>query len=144
MILWPSVRIYDGADGAVFVVDDGRHRLGILTDLGHVFADLPGVVASLDAVVLESNYDPDMLAEGFYPDSLKERIEGPGGHISNFEAADVLKSNASKRMQWACLAHLSEDNNTPDLALKTHRRMLGKRMPIFVATRYDTSDVMKI
>lgn len=135
---------HDGADGAVFVVDDGRHRLGILTDLGHVFADLPGVVASLDAVVLESNYDPDMLADGFYPDFLKERVEGPGGHISNFEAAEVLKSNASKRMQWACLAHLSEDNNTPALAVKTHRRILGKRMPIFVATRYETSDVMRI
>ena len=135
---------HDGVDGVVFVVDDGKHRLGILTDLGHVFGDLEGVIGSLDAVLLESNYDPDMLANGPYPEFLKERIEGPGGHISNFEAAEVLKSSASKRMKWACLAHLSEDNNTPALALKTHRRILGKRLPIFVATRYEASEVMEV
>jgi phosphoribosyl 1,2-cyclic phosphodiesterase len=103
---------HDGVDGVVFVVDDGKHRLGILTDLGHVFDDLEEVVGSLDAVLLESNYDPEMLADGPYPDFLKERIKGPCGHLSNIEAAEVLKSNASKRMKWACLAHLSEDNNT--------------------------------
>jgi phosphoribosyl 1,2-cyclic phosphodiesterase len=135
---------HDGVDGVVFVVDDGKHRLGILTDLGHVFSDLEGVVASLDAVLLESNYDPDMLANGPYPEFLKERIEGPGGHISNFEAAEVLKSSASKRMKWACLAHLSEDNNTPTMAVNTHHRILGKRLPIFVATRYEASDVMEV
>ena len=135
---------HDGADGVVFVVDDGKHRLGILTDLGHVFSELEGVIRSLDAVLLESNYDPDMLANGPYPEFLKERIEGPGGHISNFEAAEVLKSNASKRMKWACLAHLSQDNNTPALALKTHRKILGKLLPIFVATRYEASGVMQV
>jgi phosphoribosyl 1,2-cyclic phosphodiesterase len=133
---------HDGVDGVVFVVDDGKHRLGILTDLGHVFADLEGVVMSSDAVLLESNYDPDMLANGPYPEFLKERIKGPGGHISNFEAADVLKS--TRRMKWVCLAHLSHDNNTPHLALKTHRQILGKKMPILVATRYEASAVMEV
>jgi phosphoribosyl 1,2-cyclic phosphodiesterase len=55
---------HDGVDGVVFVVDDGQHRLGILTDLGHVFNVLGEVIASLDAVLLESNYDPDMLTNG--------------------------------------------------------------------------------
>jgi phosphoribosyl 1,2-cyclic phosphodiesterase len=135
---------HDGVDGVVFVVDDGQHRLGILTDLGHVFNDLEGVVASLDAVLLESNYDPDMLANGPYFEWLKERIKGPGGHISNFEAAELLKSSASKRMKWACLAHLSEENNTPALALRTHHRIFGRRVPIYVATRYEASGVMEI
>jgi phosphoribosyl 1,2-cyclic phosphodiesterase len=135
---------HDGVDGVAFVVDDGRHRLGILTDLGHVFSELEDLIASLDAVLLESNYDPDMLANGPYPDFLKERIEGPGGHISNFEAAELLKSNASDRMQWACLAHLSEDNNTPALALKTHHKIFGKRTPIFVATRYEASKIFQV
>ncbi len=135
---------HDGVDGVVFVVDDGRHRLGVLTDLGHVFSELEDVIASLDAVLLESNYDPEMLAGGPYPKFLKDRIKGPGGHISNDEAAEVLLSRASERMQWACLAHLSKDNNTPELALKTHHRILGKRMPIFVATRYAASEVMEV
>jgi phosphoribosyl 1,2-cyclic phosphodiesterase len=135
---------HDGVDGVVFVVDDGMHRLGVLTDLGHVFAGLEDVIGSLDAVLLESNYDPDMLDDGPYPAFLKQRIKGPGGHISNDEAAEVLKSRVSRRMQWACLAHLSADNNTPVLALQTHRRIVGKRLPIFVATRYEASAVMEV
>jgi len=135
---------HDGVDGVVFVVDDGHHRLGILTDLGHVFNDLEAVIGSLDAVLLESNYDPDMLANGDYPDWLKERIEGPGGHISNLESAELLRTSGSKRMKWACLGHLSHDNNTPDLALETHRKILGKRLPVYLATRYEPSDVMEV
>ena len=73
---------HDGADGVAFVVDDGRRRLGILTDLGHVFHGLAEILESLDAVLLESNYDPEMLTRGPYPVWLKERIRGPGGHIS--------------------------------------------------------------
>jgi len=135
---------HDGVDGVVFVVDDGKHRLGILTDLGHVFGDLAAVIRSLDAVLLESNYDPEMLANGDYPDWLKGRIEGPGGHISNLEAAELLRVAAAKRMKWACLGHLSHDNNTPDLALETHRKILGKRLPLYVATRYEPSGVLEV
>jgi phosphoribosyl 1,2-cyclic phosphodiesterase len=135
---------HDGADGVVFVVDDGKHRLGILTDLGHVFSDLAGIIGSLDAVLLESNYDHKMLANGGYPEFLKKRIIGPSGHISNLEAAELLESAASKRLKWACLAHLSHDNNTPALALKTHRHILGDRMPIHIATRYKATGVMEI
>jgi phosphoribosyl 1,2-cyclic phosphodiesterase len=135
---------HDGADGVVFVVDDGKHRLGIMTDLGHVFTGLGDVVASLDAVLLESNYDPVMLADCPRPEWLKERIVGPGGHISNFEAAELLNTAASKRMKWACLGHLSEDTNTPELALATHRKILGDRLPLFVATRYEVSELMEV
>ena len=135
---------HDGADGVAFIVDDGRRRLGVMTDLGHVFSDLIDAVAALDAVVLESNYDPDMLADGPYPEHLKERIAGPSGHLSNVEAAQVLRSSGLKRLQWACLAHLSEDNNTPQLAVKTHRRILGRRMPISVASRYEPSEPMSV
>jgi phosphoribosyl 1,2-cyclic phosphodiesterase len=110
---------------------------GILTDLGHVFGDL-------EAVLLESNYDPEMLANGDYPDRLKERIEGPGGHISNLEAAELLRTAASKRMKWACLGHLSHDYNTPELALETHRKILGERLPLYVATRCEASGVMGV
>jgi len=135
---------HDAEDGVVFVVCDGTHRLGIMTDLGHVFDGLAEVVSSLDAVLLESNYDPDMLANGSYPEWLKERIAGPAGHISNVEAAELLNTAASKRMKWACLGHLSQDTNTPDLALETRRKILGDRLPLFVATRYEVSGVMEI
>ena len=135
---------HDAEDGVVFVVDDGKHRLGILTDLGHVFDGLGDVIASLDAVLLESNYDPDMLANSSYSEQLKERIAGPEGHISNFEAAELLLGSASNRMKWACLGHLSQESNTPTLALATHREILGDRLPLFLATRYEASGVMEV
>jgi phosphoribosyl 1,2-cyclic phosphodiesterase len=135
---------HDGVDGVAFVVDDGRHRLGILTDLGHVFADLAPAIASLDAVMLESNYDPAMLDQGSYPEFLKRRIRGPGGHLSNREAAELLLAAASPRLRWACLAHLSEDNNRPELALDAHRQVLGERLLLHVASRYRPVGVLEV
>lgn len=135
---------HDGVDGVAFVIDDGRRRLGILTDLGHVFGDLDAVLRSLDAVLLESNYDLAMLQGGFYPEFLKQRIQGPQGHLSNIEAAELLSSSASPRLQWACLGHLSQDNNTPTLALSTHRKILGPHLPIHVATRYAATDWLDV
>lgn len=133
---------HDGADGVAFVVDDGHRRLGILTDLGCVFEDLQKVIRSLDAALIESNHDLQMLADGPYPVFLKRRIRGPGGHISNIEAAELLR--AGGRMKWACLGHLSEQNNRPDLALRTHRETLGGCLPLHVAGRYEATDVLEV
>ena len=134
---------HDGSDPCMFIVESGGQRLGILTDLGHSFDGLGKVIASLDAVFLESNYDPTMLDDGMYPEFLKARIKSEHGHISNHESA-VLLSKFGRRLQWACLSHLSENNNNPELALKTHRNILGPKTPITVAPRYAASDVLKI
>jgi phosphoribosyl 1,2-cyclic phosphodiesterase len=134
---------HDGVDGVGFVIDDGHCRLGVLTDLGHVFNGLADVVASLDAVVLESNYDPEMLARGPYPFWLQERIRGSSGHLSNFEAAELLLG-AGNRLKWACLAHLSEHNNRPELALATHHKILAGRLPLCVATRHGPTDILEV
>jgi len=135
---------HDGVDGVGFIVTDGRRRLGILTDLGHVFDGLGGVIGSLDAVVIESNYDPDMLAGGPYPAFLKRRIRGPGGHLSNVEAAELLRSCAGTRLKWACLAHLSAENNDPQLALDAHRAILAEGLPLHVAGRYTATEVLSL
>lgn len=127
---------HDGVDGVAFVVCARSVRLGVLTDLGHVFRGLPEVVASLDGVIIESNYDPQMLVQGPYPPRLQERIRGPGGHLANGECAHLLRSAMSPRLQWACLAHLSENNNHPDIARAVHRSTLGETLPLFVAERY--------
>lgn len=135
---------HDGVDGVAFVIDDGRRRFGLLTDLGHVFGELDAIIRSLDAVLLESNYDPEMLAESDYPEWLKRRIRGPHGHLANVEAAELLLGSATRRLQWACLGHLSQENNHPALALATHRKILGPHFPLRVATRYEATDVMEI
>ncbi len=134
---------HDAADGVVFVVDDTRCRFGLLTDLGHVFDGLREKVAALDAVLVESNYDPDMLAAGPYPQFLKTRISGPRGHLSNVDCANLLKS-ASARLQWACLAHLSDENNDPETAMRTHREILGYDFPLQCANRQSTTGMLRV
>ncbi len=135
---------HDGADGVGFVFDDGHSRLGVLTDLGHVFAQLPDVLDTLDAVLLESNYDPEMLEKGPYPEFLKQRIRGPAGHLSNAESAELLSRAFAGRLRWACLAHLSEQNNEPALALRTHQQVIGSHRPLVVASRYAASPLFDV
>ncbi len=135
---------HDGADGSAFVVDDGKRRLGILTDLGHVFSGLGDVIASLDAVILESNFDPQMLADGWYPPFVKRRVRGPGGHLSNIEAAELVRRHATGALQWLCIAHLSQNNNTPALALATHRKTLGRTLPIHIAGRHEATELLEV
>jgi len=135
---------HDAVDGVVFVVDDGNHRLGICTDFGHVFQDLKSLVANVDGLFLESNYDETMLKNGSYPQFLKQRISGPGGHISNLEAAELVSEHASSRLQWLYLAHLSEKNNTAAKAFAIHRKVLGKKLPIQVSSRYASTELVTL
>ncbi|MEL6105395.1 MAG: MBL fold metallo-hydrolase [Planctomycetota bacterium] len=134
---------HDAADPVAFVIDDGVKRLGVLTDLGHSFRRLTDVIGTLDAVVLESNYDPAMLIESRYPDMLKSRIAGDRGHISNPDAVELLQK-ASPDLQWAMLAHLSEECNDPEVALRTHRKTLGPNLKLCCADRYRVSELLRI
>jgi phosphoribosyl 1,2-cyclic phosphodiesterase len=133
---------HDCVDGVAFVICSGGKKLGILTDLGHVFKELISVIASLDAVFIESNYDPIMLSSGPYPAFLKKRIQGPKGHISNVEAAELLQANT--KLKWACLSHLSEANNNPDVAMKTHHKIVGRSFSFYTASRYMSSGIFTV
>ncbi len=133
---------HDGVDGAVFVLSSREKRLGIWTDLGHAFRDLHAEIPMLDAVFIESNYDPDMLLRGPYPPSLQRRIQGPEGHLSNREAAELLQ--AGDRLKWACLAHLSNNNNNPETALKTHREIGRQDLTLYTASRYEATGILTI
>ncbi len=132
--------------GVCFVVEDveSGQRFGLLTDLGHVFSGLQKIIGSLDAVLIESNYDDAMLRHGPYPQRLKDRISGKGGHISNEDAAELLDACDASQLQWACLGHLSAENNSPDVALATHRERHRDRFPIFCADRDGALHLPKI
>ena len=127
---------HDGVDGCGFVIAAEGKRLGVLTDLGHVFHELPDVIASLDAVLLESNYDPELLRRSSYPPSVQNRIRGQGGHLSNGEAAALLARHG-RRLRWAAVGHLSEKNNRPSLAVESARSAVRGRFPIHLAGRDD-------
>ena len=135
---------HDAAAGVAFVVTDGLRRVGILTDLGHVFDGLGQTISTLDGVFLESNYDDEMLRTGPYPWPLQERIRGPQGHISNRESAELLRDAAGPTLQWAVLSHLSEQNNRPDLAMQTHREIVSPHLPLHVASRYEAGEMLSV
>ena len=137
---------HDAVDGVCFVIEHRRTslRFGLLTDLGHVFAGLKDLMPTLDAVLIESNYDFDMLRHSVYPRRLKDRIAGPKGHISNDDAALLLDRHTGSHLQWACLGHLSDENNTPELALATARRRIKDRFKIHVADRYNATEILTV
>ncbi len=135
---------HDAVDTVSFIVESDGHRLGIFTDLGHPFPLLDELLESVDAAYLESNYDVGMLDEGPYPEQLKMRIAGGGGHLSNEESADVLRRSVHRRMKWIALSHLSEENNTPETAVDTHRTRIGRDLPIHVASRYAVSPMWEV
>ena len=135
---------HDAIDGVAYVLEHEDCRLGVLTDLGHVFHGLREVLESLDAVIIESNYDEDMLDTGPYPEFLKQRIRGKGGHLSNLDSAKLLHQCGTDKLQWICLCHLSEENNSTDTAIRVHQNWLGEQYPIYVARRRDASSIMKL
>lgn len=135
---------HDAADGVAFVVECEGRRLGIFTDLGHPFDGLANALSSVDAAYLESNYDAGMLETGSYPLHLKERIRGGAGHLGNHEAAALVKKCAKKRPQWIAVAHLSEENNHPELAIDAQREVVGNDYPIYHASRHRVGDVLEV
>lgn len=107
----------------LFESGDGR-RLGVLTDLGSLTPHVVESYGECDGLVLECNHDPQMLLQGPYPVSLKRRVGGQLGHLSNQQAATLLKQCNVDRLQHLVLSHLSEQNNTPDHASSAVREVV--------------------
>jgi len=116
---------HDAREPVQFVFSDGDLRLGILTDAGspttHIIESLNGC----DALILECNHDVKMLANGPYPGHLKQRVGGDFGHLSNTQAANLLESLDTSSLQHIVAAHISDKNNTEDLACAALAGALG-------------------
>ena len=119
---------HDAREPAQFVFGDGAHRLGVLTDVGHVTAHIRQRLKGCDAVVLECNHDPEMLRTGDYPEPLKARISSRVGHLDNASAAALLATLDLNRLQHVIAAHLSQTNNRPELARAALADVLGCEM----------------
>lgn len=118
---------HDAAEPVAFVVRGAGSRLGHATDLGHLDRTLADAFRACDALVLESNYDPTLLANGPYPWSLKERIFSPRGHLSNADVARYLSAELGETCRRVVLAHLSEKNNHAELALASATSAIKRR-----------------
>lgn len=115
---------HDASDPVGFVFDDGTSRLYVATDLGLVTPVVRAKLARCQTVILESNHDYDMLMQSERPWPLKTRIAGRSGHLSNADAAELMRTSAPGELRTLLLAHLSEACNTPALALNTMRQAL--------------------
>lgn len=112
-----AVQIPHDADPTVaFRVDHGGRSVVVLTDMGHPAPRALGPLVNSHVLHLEFNHDEGMIESGPYPPSLRTRILGDGGHLSNDQAAEVLAQLAGPNLHTLILAHLSENNNTPELA----------------------------
>jgi phosphoribosyl 1,2-cyclic phosphodiesterase len=109
---------HDAAEPVQYVFGDGPKRLGVLTDVGSSTPHIEQTLNGCSALVLECNHDAQLLAEGDYPVSLKQRVGGRFGHLNNRAAADLLSKLDNSKLQHIVAAHLSRKNNTPALAIK--------------------------
>ncbi|MEB2605338.1 MBL fold metallo-hydrolase [Burkholderia cenocepacia] len=125
LAVMPYTVPHDAREPLQFVFMDGNRRLGVLTDVGMATPHITAVLSGCDALVLESNHDTAMLAASRYPQSLKARIGGNHGHLSNAAAADILASLERSRLQHLVAAHLSQQNNLPELARQAFGGVLG-------------------
>ena len=106
----------------------------LMTDAGRVTREALEYASCADTIVFESNYDPDLLENGPYPPPLKRRIAGPNGHLSNPDCAGLLPHLVSHGTEKIMLAHLSEHNNTPEIARDTALARLDRPDRVCVAS----------
>lgn len=115
---------HDAVDNVGFVVECEGTRLGYATDLGHATRLVMERLRECDVLVAEANHDPEMLRNGPYPWTVKQRILGSHGHLSNQEMSALVAGAATPRTRHLFLAHLSATNNTPALAVSACHRGL--------------------
>ena len=118
---------HDGSDNMGFSIEYAGHNFVLATDLGSVSDRARHYMGLANYLVIESNYDSDMLRLGRYPEYLKARIRSANGHLDNRDAAAFLSEIIRPELKYIFLCHLSKDNNTPAIALRETRAALAAR-----------------
>ncbi len=116
----------------------------IMTDIGRMTKTALDLAKQADCVVIESNYDPEMLLCGPYPEELQDRVRGGRGHLSNGECADAIRGFAHEGLRNVFLCHRSEHNNTAQLAFDCSRRVLNPAVRLVVLPRMTASPLFDI
>jgi len=133
-----------------FNIYNNKSKLTIATDLGHMDDNLISNMKNSSFILLESNYDPEILKCSRYPYSLKQRISGPKGHLSNSTAGKTISKLVKSDLKEVMLGHLSKENNFPELAYQTVIEELQNsnvdinELRISVASRNNSSKFIKI
>jgi len=125
---FPFTVPHDAREPLQLRCSDGHKHLGVVTDLGHASSHVVESLQGCHALLLEANHDPDLLQASAYPSFLKQRVAGPWGHLANHAAADLLSHLKHEHLNYVQAAHLSERNNTPELARTSLSAALGCEM----------------
>lgn len=125
--LSPFTIPHDAADPVGFVISAEGVRMGFATDLGYIPPNVKAQLAGVHLLLLESNHDLEMLRDGPYPWSVKQRVLSRVGHLSNEATAEFLENSYDGQAAYVILAHLSENNNLPELARVAAERALNGR-----------------
>jgi len=137
--------LHDSASSTGFVVESGDLSLGYLTDLGTVTEDNFLAMRKVDFMVMEANHDRDMLWNGVYPPHLKARVDSRVGHLSNLDSAEFIALLGELgKLNGVMLAHLSEKNNDPDLALAVVTKRQERQLDIFLAGQDEPSKTIEV
>lgn len=123
----PFSVVHDASNPVGFSVEADGYKFVHVTDLGRVTPLVRDAIAGADAIVIESNHDEDMLYACDYPWDLKQRILSSHGHLSNEECGQLLSEIWHDGLRHIVLAHISENSNTPELAIETVGRHLSGR-----------------
>ena len=115
---------HDASENVGYHIEVGDYHFTIMTDVGDITENVKHYIAQSTHLILEANYDEEMLQQGRYPDILKERITCGRGHLSNKKTAQALVDNFHENLKHVWLCHLSEENNHPELARKTVETVL--------------------
>lgn len=151
LTLYPIRTSHDAADPVAYRIDHGKKRAGLITDLGCYTDYTVECLKGLDVLYLEANHDVHMLQVGPYPYYLKQRILGERGHLSNETAGKLLSRLLHDNMKSIVLAHLSKENNMPELAYESVRvevtvsdtKYSGNDFPVVVAKRDKVSEAIE-
>ena len=126
LIIHPFSISHDAADPVGFTIGQNGTKIGIATDLGIATSMVKEHLKSCSLLILESNHDADMLANGPYPWPLKQRIKSRTGHLSNADTRNLLQQLQHDKLEHVILAHLSETNNTPQKAYEEVAKALKR------------------
>lgn len=136
---------HDCSDPVGFIFESKGVRLGLATDLGVVTNLVREHLTGCQALIVESNHDPKMLMEGPYPWETKRRVRGRRGHLSNADTAELVAAVDHKELEFVVLAHLSETNNLPDLALEeVGRAVRDRRWALSAASQHCPGEVLEL
>ena len=141
---------HDAANPCGFNIFGSNKKISIATDVGHITSSIFTNLQNSSFVLLESNYDPEILKFSSYPYQLKKRIEGPNGHLPNKEAGDTISKLIDSGLKTVMLGHLSKENNFPELAQQTVIEELisnnynEKSINLYVASRFEPSDFLDV